>query len=51
MALVGKSYLNLKDWYSQQEGGKVTSTIIDLFVYPLILGMTFALAGTPCCQK
>ena len=37
MALVGKSYLNLKDWYSQQEGGKVTSTIIDLFAQTNVL--------------
>ena len=37
MALVGKNYLNLKDWYSQQEGGKVTSTIIDLFVKTNVL--------------
>ena len=32
MATVGQNFLTLKDWYSQQEGGKVTSTIIDLFV-------------------
>lgn len=32
MSLVGKSYLNLKDHYAQQEGGQITSTIIDLFV-------------------
>ena len=32
MALVGNSYLTLKDMYAQTEGGKVTSTIIDLFM-------------------
>lgn len=33
MATVGKSYPSLKDYYSQLEGdGKVTSTIIDLFI-------------------
>ena len=31
MALVGNSYLTLKDKYAQMENGKVTSTIIDLF--------------------
>ena len=32
MATIGKSYLTLKDMYSQMEGdGKVTATIIDLF--------------------
>lgn len=32
MATVGSTYLTLKDKYSQMEGGKVTSSIIDLFV-------------------
>ena len=33
MATVGKTYLTLKDMYSQMEGdGKVTASIIDLFV-------------------
>ena len=33
MATIGKSYLTLKDMYSQMEGdGKVTAAIIDLFV-------------------
>ena len=33
MATIGKSYLTLKDMYSQMEGdGKVTATIIDLFM-------------------
>lgn len=33
MATLGKSYLTLKDMYSQMEGdGKVTATIIDLFM-------------------
>lgn len=33
MATVGKTYPSLKDYYSQLEGdGKITSTIIDLFV-------------------
>ena len=32
MALVGNTYLTLKDKYSQKEGDRVTSTIIDLFV-------------------
>lgn len=33
MATVGNTYLTLKDMYSQMEGeGKVTATIIDLFV-------------------
>ena len=37
MALVGKSYLNLKDWYAQQEGDKITSTIIDIFAQSNVL--------------
>lgn len=32
MATVGNTYLTLKDMYNQTEGGKVTATIIDLFV-------------------
>lgn len=32
MATVGNSYPNLKDFYSQMEGGKITSTLIDLFM-------------------
>lgn len=28
----GNTYPSLKDYYSQQEGGKITSTIIDLFI-------------------
>ena len=38
MATVGNTYLTLKDMYSQMEGdGKVTATIIDLFVQSNVL--------------
>lgn len=37
MALVGNSYLTLKDVYAQKEGDKITSTIIDLFVKTNVL--------------
>ena len=37
MATVGNTYLTLKDKYSQMEGGKVTASIIDLFVQSNVL--------------
>jgi hypothetical protein len=37
MALVGNDYLTLKDMYAQTEGGKVTSTIIDIFMNTNVL--------------
>lgn len=37
MAVVGKTYLNLKDKLSQTENGKVTSTIIDLIAADNVL--------------
>ena len=37
MALVGNTYLNLKDKLAQTEGGKVTSTIIDLFAQSSVI--------------
>ena len=57
MATVGKTYLTLKDMYSQMEGdGKVTATIIDLFAQSntlLLLNVMMALLtkqqlGTVC---
>lgn len=37
MALVGNTYLNLKDKLAQTENGKVTSTIIDLFAQSSVI--------------
>ena len=37
MALVGNTYLTLKDHFAQKENGKITNTIVDLLVQSNVL--------------